>query len=159
MQTNAIIDIVQIIQHFQQEGSKKHKQTEVLPNVPILSGVTGNRFFFVHRTFRICSTWHAFGPCYYKKRLRDLPRQIERHGWYYSYLWEFPLHLLDNTNSSFLLSFGSVLNLSLLMLNVWSEPCLMLQFRNTFYMRLLPSRSTGLYTVKHQSQMDQTVLQ
>lgn len=127
-QTWAIIDIVQIIQHFKQKCSKKYKQTKVLPSVPIFPGVTRNRFFWLHRAFRICSTWHVFCPCFDKKRLRDLPRQITRHDWNYLYLWEFPMHSTDNTNSSFLLTLISILILSLLTLSVQSESCLQLQF-------------------------------
>lgn len=59
-----------------------------------------------------------FGHCFVKKRLRDLPRHIARCGWSYLYQWEFPVHLTDNTDSSFLLSLGNVLILPLFTLNV-----------------------------------------
>lgn len=110
-------------------------------------GSQATDFFWLHRAFRICSTWHVFCPCFDKKRLRDLPRQITRHDSNYLYLWEFQMHSTDNTNSSFLLTLISILILSLLTLSVQSESCLQLVY--TFYVRLLPSGSTGLYAVKH----------
>lgn len=121
-----------------------------------------NRFFWLHRAFRICSTWCVFGPCFDKGRLRDLPRQLARHGWNYLYLWQFLMHLTDNTDSNSLLSLSSALILPLLTLNarkIGSKSSLQLRSRNTFCMWLLPSASTALYFVKYQSQVDQTVLQ